>query len=67
MLSAALDSGYAISVVVIFFALQLPKNNTIGASTVLSWWGNSVYKNTDDYLAVPGISTPSGTYGPEEW
>lgn len=68
VLSAALDSGYAISIVVIFFSLQLPKGNTIGAGSVLSWWGNTVYKNTDDYLALPGITlSPSGTYGPEAW
>ena len=69
VLSAALDSGYAIAIIVIFFALQLPKDNTIGANSVLSWWGNVVYKNTDDYNALPGISlaSPSGTYGPKEW
>ena len=69
VLSAALDTGYALSIVFIFFALQLPKNNTIGASSVLSWWGNTVYKRTNDYLALPGLSlaSPSGTYGPKDW
>ncbi|KAJ4477681.1 small oligopeptide transporter, partial [Lentinula edodes] len=42
VLSAALDSGLAISVIIIYFALQYPKNGTIGKNTILSWWGNTV-------------------------
>ncbi|KAF5376874.1 hypothetical protein D9615_007249 [Tricholomella constricta] len=39
VLSAALDSGVAVCIILIFFALQFPKNGTIGATTLSSWWG----------------------------
>jgi OPT family small oligopeptide transporter len=38
VLAAALDSGLAISILVIFFALQFPKNGTIGENSILVWW-----------------------------
>jgi len=41
VLSAALDSGVAVSVVLIFFCLQYPKNGTIGLNTIQTWWGNT--------------------------
>jgi len=41
VLSAALDSGVAIGVVLIFFCLQYPKNGAIGLNTVQAWWGNT--------------------------
>jgi hypothetical protein len=41
VLSAALDSGVAIGVVLIFFCLQYPKNGTIGSDNVQVWWGNT--------------------------
>jgi len=41
VLSAALDSGVAIGIVVIFFCLQFPKNGAIGADNLLKWWGNA--------------------------
>lgn len=48
VLSAALDSGVAISVVAIFFILQYPKNGHIGENNILTWWGNTVsYNNAD--------------------
>jgi hypothetical protein len=34
VLSAALDSGVAVSIIVIFFALQFPKNGTVRNSLV---------------------------------
>ena len=40
VLSAALDSGVAIAAVLIFFCLQYPKNGTIGADNLMTWWGN---------------------------
>ncbi|KAI5117567.1 hypothetical protein M0805_009645 [Coniferiporia weirii] len=68
VLSAALDSGYAISAVVIFFTLQFPDNGTIGAGSVLNWWGNTVYKRTDDYDAKPSFDIAVGkTFGPASW
>ncbi|WVQ83671.1 OPT family small oligopeptide transporter [Cryptococcus sp. DSM 104549] len=50
IMSAAWTCGYALCVILIFFALQLPKS---GKSCALSfgegmqtWWGNTVYANT---------------------
>ncbi|PPQ95763.1 LOW QUALITY PROTEIN: hypothetical protein CVT26_015850 [Gymnopilus dilepis] len=42
VLSAALDSGVAVSILVIFFCLEFPKNGTIGTTNILTWWGNTV-------------------------
>ncbi|KAI6152850.1 OPT oligopeptide transporter [Pisolithus thermaeus] len=39
VLSAALDSGLAVSVLVIFFTLQYPMNGMIGMD-LQQWWGN---------------------------
>lgn len=64
MLSAALDSGVAVSVVIIFFCLQFPKNGSIGLTTVQSWWGNTVSFNTADGLKTPLLTVPDGeTFG----
>lgn len=40
---AALDSGTLISVLFIFFTLQLPKRGNIA----LNWWGNDVFKKSE--------------------
>ncbi|RXW17009.1 hypothetical protein EST38_g8852 [Candolleomyces aberdarensis] len=53
VLSAALDSGVAISVIVIFFCLQYPQNGTIGLETIQAWWGNTVFINTADSHGTP--------------
>ncbi|KAI9511495.1 OPT-domain-containing protein [Russula earlei] len=50
---AALDCGTVLSLLTIFFTLQLPK----GGFTV-NWWGNSVFQNTADWAGTPLISTP---------
>ncbi|KAJ3807537.1 OPT oligopeptide transporter [Lentinula aff. lateritia] len=60
VLSAALDSGLAISVIIIYFALQYPKNGTIGKNTILSWWGNTVSFTGADGRGVPVIQLPVG-------
>lgn len=61
VLSAALDSGLAISAIVIFFALVFPKVN-------LSWWGNNVQGTTVDGQGIPWKALPeNGTFGPSEW
>ncbi|KZV91748.1 OPT oligopeptide transporter [Exidia glandulosa HHB12029] len=68
VLSAALDSGVAIATIIIFFALQFPKNGTIGASTIQSWWGNTVFVNTVDYAGTPLLPLPEkGYFGPDSW
>ncbi|KAJ7271565.1 OPT oligopeptide transporter protein-domain-containing protein [Mycena rebaudengoi] len=46
VLSAALDSGVAVSAVLIFFCLQYPRDGAIGKNTIQAWWGNNVYLNT---------------------
>ncbi|KAF9029865.1 OPT oligopeptide transporter protein-domain-containing protein [Rhodocollybia butyracea] len=42
VLSAAMDSGVAVSTLVIFFCLQFPDVGSIGAKTIQTWWGNTV-------------------------
>lgn len=64
VLSAALDSGVAICSVLIYFALQYPKNGTIGLDTIQSWWGNSVAFETADFHKVPFWTLPeNATFG----
>ena len=68
ILSGALDASYAIGAVVIFFTLQYPQNGTIGLNTIQTWWGNTVYVNTADYLGVPNLVVETGqTFGPSSW
>ncbi|CAE6451080.1 unnamed protein product, partial [Rhizoctonia solani] len=68
ILSAGLDSGVAISIVIIFFCLQYPKNGTIGANNVLKWWGNTVYSSTADALGTPlRALAPDEKFGPSSW
>ena len=68
VLSAALDSGVALSAVFIFFVLQYPKNGEIGLTTVQAWWGNTVYVNTADAAGTPMYKLPpKGYFGPDSW
>ena len=68
VLSAGLDAGYAVGLVFIFFALQYPRNGTIGQNSIQKWWGNTVYMNTADYQGVPLKSLPDGgKFGPSRW
>ncbi|KAJ7683983.1 OPT oligopeptide transporter [Mycena rosella] len=68
VLSAAMDAGVAISAVLIFFILQYPMSGAIGATTVQTWWGNTVYSNTLDGNKTPLISLADGeTFGPSKW
>jgi hypothetical protein len=52
VLSAGLDSGLAIATILIFFALEFPKNGTIGINTIQTWWGNTVFTKTADWNAA---------------
>ncbi|KAF8836868.1 small oligopeptide transporter [Paxillus ammoniavirescens] len=64
VLSAALDSGVAVSVVLIFFCLQYPQNGTIGLNTVQTWWGNTVFLKTADGMGTPYRAlSPGQTFG----
>jgi hypothetical protein len=38
VIAAAFPAGIAISTIVIFFALEIPKGGTLG----ITWWGNTV-------------------------
>ncbi|EKM56748.1 uncharacterized protein PHACADRAFT_254040 [Phanerochaete carnosa HHB-10118-sp] len=69
VLSAGLDSGLAISTIIIFFCLQFPKDGTIGANSIQTWWGNTVYQNTADWAGTPLLTPdgPNGTFGPATW
>jgi hypothetical protein len=68
VLSAGLDAGYAIGLLFVFFALQYPRNGTIGLNTIQNWWGNTVYTKTADFKGVPLKSLPdSGKFGPSSW
>jgi len=60
LLSAALDSGVAIGVILIFFCLQFPRGGV-----TLNWWGNTVWQNTADSNGVPFMTLAEGqTFGP---
>ncbi|KAH9914186.1 OPT oligopeptide transporter [Epithele typhae] len=64
VLSAALDAGTAISTILVYFILQYPQNGQIGAGTVQSWWGNTVYKRTADWRGTPlRVPPPGETFG----
>ncbi|KAF8260563.1 OPT oligopeptide transporter protein-domain-containing protein [Lactarius quietus] len=68
VLSVALDAGYAIGVVVIFFTLQYPDNGNIGLNSIQNWWGNTVYLNTADAKGTPLKTLSDGhTFGPKSW
>jgi hypothetical protein len=60
ILSAGLDAGVALGLVLIFFTLQLPKGGIN-----LSWWGNNVWMNTADANGTAFYTLqPNQTFGP---
>ncbi|KAF7981225.1 hypothetical protein HWV62_34575 [Athelia sp. TMB] len=68
VLSAAMDSGVAVSAVVIFFCLQYPLNGMIGAKNILVWWGNTVPFTNADALGTPFRElAANSTFGPTSW
>jgi OPT family small oligopeptide transporter len=70
VLSAALDAGLAIGVIIIFFCLQFPKNGTIGLTGIQVWWGNTVFLNTADAngTAMRTLDPTTGEFfGPTTW
>ncbi|KAL4924224.1 small oligopeptide transporter, OPT family [Aspergillus undulatus] len=61
VLSAALDSGVAVSTIVIFFCIMLPAGP-------LRWWGNEVFMRTADGRGTPWKVVPPGEkFGPDVW
>ncbi|KAJ3519803.1 hypothetical protein NM688_g9251 [Phlebia brevispora] len=67
VLSAGLDSGLAISIIIIFFCLQFPSDGTIGLNTIQSWWGNTVYQKTADWNQASLWTAGNSTFGPTTW
>ncbi|KAK4056147.1 hypothetical protein OIO90_002878 [Microbotryomycetes sp. JL221] len=64
VLSAGLDAGTGLSLIIIFFALYLPKNGTI----FVNWWGNTVFTETLDFQGVSYKAIPEeGFFGMSEW
>jgi OPT family oligopeptide transporter len=62
-LSAALDSGLAFGIIVIFFGFVYP-----GWMDGFSWWGTEVYKQGCDWQACPYREVPpGGHFGPDKW
>ncbi|CAG9952567.1 unnamed protein product [Clonostachys rosea f. rosea IK726] len=61
LLSAALDSGLAITTFLVFFCLTYP-------GVTLDWWGNSIAYMTADGMGTPLDTVPEGeTFGPAKW
>ncbi|KAF4607458.1 hypothetical protein EYR38_001530 [Pleurotus pulmonarius] len=68
VLSAALDAGTAIGVILVYFCLQYPMNGSIGQNSIQKWWGNTVHTRTLDWSAKPYRALQTGeTFGPETW
>ncbi|KAK7611128.1 OPT family small oligopeptide transporter [Phyllosticta paracitricarpa] len=62
-LSAALDSGVAVGVVVVFFGVIYP-----GWMKGFSWWGTEVYKQGCDWVACSYRNVAPGEhFGPSTW
>ncbi|EPQ27337.1 uncharacterized protein PFL1_05259 [Pseudozyma flocculosa PF-1] len=59
VLTAALDSGTIFSILVIFFALSLPKNGTLS----LNWWGNTIFQQNYDAIGQPLKMPPQEGFG----
>ncbi|KAN0065420.1 hypothetical protein ACQY0O_001256 [Thecaphora frezii] len=58
--AGALDFGTILSSLVIFFALQLPKDGAL----VPNWWGNDAFTKTADYQSRPLLKVPPEGFGP---
>ncbi|PPQ81817.1 hypothetical protein CVT25_013653 [Psilocybe cyanescens] len=64
VLSAALDAGTAVGLILVFFCLQYPLDGDIGRDSIQKWWGNVVYKNTLDWNNVTFRKVePGKTFG----
>lgn len=62
-LSAALDSGLAFGIVVVFFGFIYP-----GLMKNFKWWGTEVYKQGCDWQACSYNAVPEGgRFGPDQW
>nr|XP_036583174.1 OPT oligopeptide transporter [Colletotrichum truncatum]KAF6792150.1 OPT oligopeptide transporter [Colletotrichum truncatum] len=62
-MSAALDSGLAFGIVVVFFGFIYP-----GHMKGFKWWGTEVYKEGCDWQACSYNTVPEGShFGPDKW
>ncbi|OTB19650.1 hypothetical protein K445DRAFT_313424 [Daldinia sp. EC12] len=62
-LSAALDSGLAFGIVIVFFGFIYP-----GWMEGFSWWGTNVYRQGCDWQACSYNTVPNGShFGPDKW
>ncbi|CCK71289.1 oligopeptide transporter OPT1 KNAG_0G02310 [Huiozyma naganishii CBS 8797] len=61
VMGAAVETGVAIAVVIIFLCVQYPAGN-------IKWWGNTVWKNTYDgkYKTYYTLKK-NETFGPQKW
>jgi OPT family oligopeptide transporter len=65
ILSAGLDAGVAIGMVVVFFTVLYPKG---GNGFEVNWWGNTIWTNTADAAATPlKALQPGQKFGPTSW
>jgi len=63
ILSAALDSGVAVSSIVIFFCLLYPRGGI-----QLKWWGNDFWTTTADAIGASFyVIDPNNPVGPKTW
>ncbi|KAE8445392.1 hypothetical protein EG329_013405 [Mollisiaceae sp. DMI_Dod_QoI] len=62
-LSAALDSGLAFGLIVVFFGFVYP-----GWMEGFKWWGTEIFKQGCDWNACPYKTVPNGShFGPDTW
>ncbi|KAI4869362.1 OPT-domain-containing protein [Hypoxylon rubiginosum] len=62
-LSAALDSGLAFGIVIVFFGFIYP-----GWMDGFGWWGTDVYRKGCDWQACSYNTVPNGSrFGPDTW
>ncbi|KJA17684.1 hypothetical protein HYPSUDRAFT_170303 [Hypholoma sublateritium FD-334 SS-4] len=68
VLSASLDAGTAVGVILVFFCLQYPLNGNIGRHSIQEWWGNTVFMQTLDWNMTSLRTVKDGeTFGPKVW
>ncbi|KAJ3576811.1 hypothetical protein NP233_g147 [Leucocoprinus birnbaumii] len=67
VLSAALDAGTAIGVILVYFCLQYPFDGKTTLSSVRGWWGNTVHKNTSDWAYGALKNATTNPFGPTKW
>ncbi|KAJ7477229.1 OPT oligopeptide transporter [Mycena galericulata] len=62
ILSAALDAGLALGLIIVFFAVEYANGGI-----TLNWIGNTIWQTTADGMSLPLLTSPNGTFGPAQW